>query len=76
MMPYGTPTTWHCFGVIGEAVRIASELAHLTACPKADKQWHIFETEKRFEPGHPFYCKTMRNNVIDDTVENVTNSKT
>ena len=32
---------------------MASHLAHLTACPKADKQWHIFETGKRIEPSHP-----------------------
>ena len=30
----------HCFGVLGEAVRAASQLSIRTACPKADKQWH------------------------------------
>lgn len=31
----------HCFGVLGEAVRVSSQPSIATACPKADKQWHV-----------------------------------
>ena len=51
---WGIGQRWmcHCFGVLGEAVRVASQFSTGTACPKAAKQWHAVSSA-RIKPGHP-----------------------
>ena len=49
-MNHEIETTCHCFGVFGEAVRVASNLSISTACPKAAKQWHLQNSSQATPP--------------------------